>query len=277
MLADQRRMNDGRVRAVPQLEAQPVEAERGHLLGAQVGVGRAPERDHLGARPLRHVARARIVRVEHRQPALRQARRQQPLDPLGVVERAEALKVRRADIGHDADVRARRADKQLHLRLRVGPEFEHRPAVLRAQTEDRNRQPDVAVEIARRLIGRKVGGEQLRGRLADGGLAHAAGDPHHCRRLALAPGDRRPLQRRERVRHRVDICRRSRRNRLRDQHRPRAAGDRIIDVAVPVAALARQRHKQRARLHLPRVDHDARKRLRRSAALRQVEQLRKIA
>ena len=77
-----------------------------------------------------------------------------PLGARHAVDGIEELDVRVADVGHHADVGPGDGGQIANLAGVVHPDFEHRDARVFVQPQDRERQPDVVVEIAVRLADR---------------------------------------------------------------------------------------------------------------------------
>ena len=132
-------------------------------------------------------------------------------------------------------------------------QHEHLGALLRRQ--HRQRQPDLGVEVRR--IGRHAapGSDQRGDQLLGRGLADRAGDADHRGVQRAPPRGRQPLQRQQRiVGHEHGTAGEPGGVRRRDDHAPRARGQRVRREPAPVHALADQPDEQIAGLDRARVD-----------------------
>ena len=260
MLAGSRRVAPpGSAAGTRKVKRMPVEPGRDDVLGADVGVGG----EAVGQRPAPpsagHPADARIVGIEDGDAVGGKGLDELGLRVLDRIDRSDPAQVHPEDGRDDADPRPRHAGEVADLAADVHPHLEHRGLVVRAQPQDRQRQADLVVLVAlaseRPPIGREHGGDGLlRGRLGD-----APRDPDDQRVEALPPAGRDGVERRE---ARPAPGRRSRRRgpraRRAPARRPRGGPPRPADAAgakeaVPVRALARERHEQLARPDEPRV------------------------
>ncbi len=156
------------------------------------------------------------------------------------------------------DVRQRR-----RLAGVIHSQLDHRGAVLRAQSQHGERQPDRIVEVALRRVHRVVAERraQYRGQhLLDRRLAVAADDDRHRERELPPPVRGEPGQRRQRVGDDDEIARDRVRARFGDQRRRRAALEGRGDEVVAVEAFARERDEEIAALQHAGVGRHARER-----------------
>ena len=100
----------------------------------------------------------------------------------------------RLDRGHDADRRPRHRGEVGDLARHVHAHLEHRRLVLRAEAQERQRQPDLVVLVALALERPPGGAEDRRDRLLRRRLGDAAGDPDD-ERVEPARASRRPPRR----------------------------------------------------------------------------------
>ena len=134
-----------------------------------------------------HPGDDRVVGVEDRPAARRQRLEQLALGLLDRVERADPREVDRLHRGDDADRRPGHRREVGDLAADVHAHLEDRCLVLRAEAQERQRQPDLVVLVALVLERPARRAEDRRDRLLGRGLGDAAGDPDDQRIEAPAP------------------------------------------------------------------------------------------
>ena len=142
-----------------------------------------------------HRRDARVVRVEDGPAVGRQRLDELALAGLDGLDRAGPRDMHAAHRGDDADGGPRQSRQERDLALRVEAHLEHRHLVLRAQAQQRQRQADLVVLVARVAQHPEASGQDLRRELLRGGLGERAGDAHDERREAVAEGRRDRAQR----------------------------------------------------------------------------------
>ena len=222
-----------------------------------VGGRAAPEGAHLRARPNRRVApdaAGRVVGVQHRDAA--GGKRGDRVRVLGgdLGDACHELLVLALGVVDDDDRRPRDRRELARLAAVVHPELDHRRAVALAQPQQRQREPDRVVEVARRRERRAFAPgrpQDRRGHLLDRRLAVAPDDDRERQAEARAPVGGETPERRERIGHGDDRAGK-RAAAVRDQRRRGAAAERARDEVVAVEALAGARRAQLAARAPPR-------------------------
>jgi hypothetical protein len=157
--------------------------------------------------------------------------------------------VRRADVGDDADVRARDVGQHGDLAAPAHRHLQHPRRFVTRRRQDGQRQADVGVVVAGRLPHRAQRPQRRRAHLPGGGLAVRSRDTDDA---ALELGAHRARQIAERAPRIVDrehrhVVAARRHAARRGDHDARGAGGRGLAREVePVGALARQREEQLA-------------------------------
>ena len=160
------------------------------------------------------------------------------------VDRREEPQMRLADVGPDPDVRFSDAHQRADFAGVIHPQFDDRDLRPLPQLDERQRQPDVVVEVpavADHAIPRR---EKLRRHFLRRGLAGAAGDRHDLRARRAPHRLRQRLQRRRRV---VDLDDRGGRGRAGvAPARDRARIDRRRAAPAAIAAAAKSAPSNRS-------------------------------
>ncbi len=169
--------------------------------GPHLGSGRQTEGDDPSGEAGRPRHHACVIRIRHEHGV-----GAGPLENLGLglgnaVGAAEVADVRVAHVGPHAHVRLGHADQHADFPRVVHAELHHRDVRAMPKLEQRERQSEVVVEVARILHDLERSAQQRRNRFLRAGLACAPGDGHHpCARL-LPHGPPEALQRVRRVIH----------------------------------------------------------------------------
>jgi hypothetical protein len=232
-------------------EAHPVEARRDDLLGAHVGVGAEAVAEDAGGGAIGHATDPAIVLVQDRDAVARQRLHELALGLLDGRDRAHPAQVDALHRRHHADLRASQARQVRDLAPGVHAHLEDHGAVIRAEPEERERQPDLVVLVALRTEGPELRPEDRRDRLLRRGLGDAAGHADDERREPGAPAGGEGAERHERVLHGqhghvAEGVEDRGGNGPRDDQRGGAGDGGCREIAMTVGALAGQRHEQLA-------------------------------
>ena len=198
--AEQRRRHVHRAAPRRHARAGPLDAAIHNGARAHVGGGRLdPERHHAAAERADPRGDPRIVGVGDEQ-----RRRAGPLEDLGLgvgdrVERGEEAEVRFADVRPHADVRLGHAHQRADLPRVIHAQFDDGHLRPLPQLDERQRQPDVVVEIPAVADHAVPHLEKFARHFLGRGLAGAAGDRHDFRSRRLPNAVRQRLQRLGRV------------------------------------------------------------------------------
>ena len=252
----ERRVGRAGRRAEADLARQPIEpVAAGDRAAAQAEVELA-----ACARAAAEKVSVRVVRIDHRDAFVAQSVVDRGVLGRDVLDRAHELEVLALRVVDQRHRRARDLGEVRDLAPVVHAELDRAPAVRMAQAEQRERQPDVVVQVAARgqhgFFTRMLP-EDRRQHLLDRGLAVRAGDGNERRREARAPVAREIAEAAARV---VDHqCRQRvlaailavdhRRRGLRRRH--------CLQKIVAVEALAAQRDEEIARLDRAAVGRHA--------------------
>ena len=200
-----------------------------------------------------------VVRVQDEKPVAWERLRQLALRPRHLVHRAKRLEVSGAGVREHADVRRREKAQLADLAGRAHAHLEHEHLVLRSESGERERDPDVVVQIPPVLVHAVARPQHRRDHLLRRGLAVRAGHrrDRHSRFRAAVPSQR--LERPERIPHRHDRLPRHGPGRitgagLRDEGAPRGSLERRGDEVVSVRARPRERHEKVALRERAAVD-----------------------
>ena len=177
---------------------------------------------------------------------------------LGAVRRGLDVEVLERDARDHRDLRPHDRPQQRVLPRRAHAQLQHRRVRLVGPVEQRQRHPEVVVEVARGRNQPRIPGPQHRvDHRPRRRLAVAPGHRHHRPRHPVPGRPRQRVQARQRVRH---LDHRAARVRRRPpglaQQRRRPARQRRRDEVVPVAG-GHDRHEQAARHRAPAVDEHA--------------------
>ena len=226
----------------PEAEPHPVDSGAGDLVGAHVGAVGESVAQGAGGRPVVHPRDDRVVLVEDRRAVRRQRLEQLALGLLDRLERPDPRQVDRLHGGDDPDRRPGHRRQLGDLATDVHAHLEDGRLVLRAEPEQRQRQPDLVVHVALGPQRPARRPEDRRGRLLRRGLGDAPRDADHERVEPPAPtGGHRP-EGGLAVGHPDDGHVPERRGVVRGarhEHGCRAPGDRLGEMGVAVRALAR--------------------------------------
>ena len=158
----------------------PASPSSTHVHGAHVGARCVPERDHASGESGRVAHHPRVVGVGDEQRVGVGA-----FQDLGLRRRrcasadAEVADVRIADVGPHPHVRLGDPDEHANFARVVHAELHHRHVRAVPQLQQRQRQPEVVVQVPGVLHHRERAFEQRRHRLLRGRLPGAAGNRHH--------------------------------------------------------------------------------------------------
>ena len=239
-------------------------AQRAHDLGAHrvvadlVGAGEdesaGAERDRLERR--RDVGLERLgIGRDHRASLVAEAGEDLGLGLRDRLERAEQLEMDGADVGDRGDIGLGDLAELGDLPEAPHRHLEHERLGLGRRREDRQRQPDLGVEVLG--AGVDARGQQRSGDVLDRRLAGRSGDPHHLAVELAAPLAGQALKGEQRIRRReypgaagIELSHAPAR-RLRPRRRPRwpAAAN-----SPPSLLPAGEPEEQIARPHEPRID-----------------------
>ena len=253
-----------------QVEGHPVDAERAHVIGTDVGGRSEAIREDARPRVRAHPTDALVVGVQDG-PAIRR----EGLDELALagfdrVEGPGSRQVHATHGGDDPDRGLREPGQQRDLTGDVEAHLEDHGLVLGAKTKQREGQADLVVEVALAAQHRAADGEDLGDLLLGGGLREGAGDADDERVEALAPGCRDGAQGVARIGHpndrrlpaagdhrRSDRREPVRRQRFGDDECPGAGRGRRLEETMPVGVFTREREEGLTAANEPRIDGTA--------------------
>ena len=241
---------------VVEAEANALKPFAADLVGPQIARLVEAVGEHAGRRAARHRAHQRIIGVQDRDAA--RISRGQRLHQLGFglrdpLDGTQALQVRRADIGDDADARLGQTAQARDLAEIVHAHLEHDALDLRRQLQQRQRQADLVVQIAFVALRGVALFQHIRHDLLGGRLADAAGDTNRHGGHPLAPGGRQLLETAQAIRHDEDIwcgCGLSRRG----AHSAIRHDKSRVQPQTPAPEAQRVQRRRRGQTHRPSTD-----------------------
>ncbi len=247
-------------RAVAERVEQHVRALAAALLGDHVHVGVVCAEGHHPAAVTAHVpVKQALVSRHDGGAAVGELVDELRLGGGHVLDGADELKVHRRDVRDHADVRLGDARQLADLPGAAHGHLDHRDFRRALDLEQRERHPDLVVQVRGGGHGAGHRREQRPEDVLCGGLAGAAGDADHLDAGPAADGGGQALQRREAV---VDDDarrggRQSRRGTAADDHGRSASRQCLRGVLVAVEALALQPDEEVSRLQVAAVGTDA--------------------
>ncbi len=208
----------------------PVDAGTDDLVGTHIRALGEPVAEGPRRGPIVHPRHDRVVLVEDRRSVGGKRLEQLALGLLHRLERADPGQVDRLHGRHHADRRPGHRRQLRDLAADVHPHLEDGRLVLRAEPQQRQRQPDLVVHVAFGAQRPAGGAQDRRGGLLGRGLGDAPRDADDERREPAAPAGRHGAEGGLAVGHPNDRHVAERGGivgRPRDEHRGRAPGDRI--------------------------------------------------